>query len=318
MNIIKNILRLLILVISLIYCVSEAEAGDKNGTSSGSFLKISLIPRAASLGNSFAALNLGSSSLVYNPAGIFTDKLMDISVAHTDWFAGIDVNYLGVVHNSTFGSIGLSAIALSTGDMEITTPEQFQGTGEYFRASEFAFGAVYAKKISEKLIVGGSVKILKSYLFNDGYSASAFALDMGTLYKVSESLTFGVTLKDLGTDLKYISESFNLPTSISAGVTGTEFITENQQILWVLQGSKYSDSDEIYSMGIEYSYNNLLFIRSGYKHNSGNKFSMNNENFSFGAGFNFRISGYDIKTDYSYTNYKWLTGVHRISLQTGF
>jgi long-subunit fatty acid transport protein len=292
-------------------------AGEKTGTTSGAFLKISALPGIAAMGNSYSSLSLGPGSAAYNPAGIIGSNNFDFALSYTRWFADISNNFFGAVYNSRHGSFGFSLISLSTDDMEITTPNAVYGTGEYFKSSEYAVGLSYAEKMTDKLNLGATIKVIKSFLYNDQYSANAIAFDAGTIYNLNDKYSLGITLKNLGSDIKYINESNNLPASLSLGFSGRESFGGIHHILWALQAIRYSDSDEKYSFGIEYNYNSVLYIRTGYQFAFGSESESNAENISGGIGINYYIYDLLMKLDYSYTNYKWLSGIHRISLQVG-
>ncbi len=290
-------------------------AGEKTGTTSAAFLKINPLPIISAMGNSYTSLFLGAGSMACNPAGMAAKKDIDMILSYNKWIADISNSYLGFVYNSNYGSFGISVTSLSTDDMAVTTPENALGTGENFKASEYAFGLSYSQKFTDKLSLGLTVKAIKSYLYNNLYSDAAFAFDIGTIYGLNEEINFGIALKNLGTDVKYINESYNLPASLSIGLSGIKWLNEENRLLWAVQVLRYSDSDENYSIGLEYGYKNTLFLRAGYKFAFGTENGNNTENISCGLGFNQDISGFLFKLDYSFTNYKYLPGVHKFSLQ---
>lgn len=293
-------------------------SGEKTGTTSANFLKISPLPKIVSLGNAYSALNIGSGALVYNPAGACINNSFDVSLSYNKWFGDISNNYFGVVYKSNVGFFGISILNISTGDIEITTPEKYNGTGYYYNAKEFLFGLTYSDYFTDKLQFGITTKFIKSYLFKNIYSSSTFALDIGTIYNFSNNYTFGITLKNLGNDIKYINESSNLPTSLSIGFCGNENVNNFHNFLYAIQLLRYSDSKEIFSIGFEYGYNNILFMRIGSHFIIDEKQDNQVEKFSTGFGINLTINKIYLKLDYSYSNNKWLSDVHRISISLNF
>lgn len=289
-------------------------SGEKTGTSSANFLKISPLPKIVSLGNAFSSLNLGSGSLAYNPAGICTNNSFDVSLSYNKWFGDISNNYFGAVYKTNIGFFGISMINISTGDIEITAPDKYDATGYYYNAQEFLFGLTYSDYFTDKLQVGITTKLIKSYLFKNFYSSSTFALDIGTIYNFSNKYTFGITLKNLGNDIKYINESSNLPTSLSIGFCGNENLSIIHNFFYTIQLLRYSDSNEILSLGFEYGYNNIFFMRIGSQYLIGERQDNQVERFSTGFGINFTINKINLKIDYSYSNNKWLSDVNRISI----
>ncbi|MFI5253780.1 MAG: hypothetical protein ACHQQQ_15280, partial [Bacteroidota bacterium] len=130
----KGMPRALALVItSLVLLWSTGRSGNRSGTVSGEFLKLPLDARAVGMGGAEVAVAEGVSSIGFNPAGMMSVANYGFSASYTAWFANIQYSYFGLVKNmGGLGSIGVSAIMLSTDDMPVTTPAYPEGDGEYF------------------------------------------------------------------------------------------------------------------------------------------------------------------------------------------
>ena len=72
-----------------------------------------------------------------------------------------------------------------------------------------------------------------------------------------------------------------------------------------------NDNSDNVSTGVEYCWNNMLFLRGGYKLN------VAEQNYSFGAGFNAPISFANITVDYSFSNFEKLGSAQRFSISLG-
>ena len=77
-----------------------------------------------------------------------------------------------------------------------------------------------------------------------------------------------------------------------------------------------NDNYEAINAGIEYSFNNMLFLRAGYK----SLFQKDSEEgFTLGAGLNYRLmSTVVLKIDYAYADFGVLENVQRFSLGLRF
>ena len=69
-----------------------------------------------------------------------------------------------------------------------------------------------------------------------------------------------------------------------------------------------NDNSENISLGAEYGWMKMIFLRGGYKLN------VEEQSYSFGGGIAAAISGVAVGVDYSYVAYTNLGGVHRISM----
>jgi hypothetical protein len=211
------------------------------------------------------------------------------------------------------GTVGVSVTLLATDDMDVTTPQRPEGTGERFRASDYAFSVAYARQVSDKFMVGINAKIIQSYLYNTEIGASTFAFDVGTLYDIPILKSrLGVSLNNIGKDLQYLSEPYSLPTSLRFGVLVDVFNEENHQFKTTLQIARNNDAAEQYNVGGEYVFSSMLALRGGWK------FAYDVEDLTAGFGTNLSLMGITGKLDYGYNNFKYLPGTHSVSLEILF
>ena len=133
--------KIIILLLAVII-QTAGTAGDfsKVGTVSAQFLKIGVGARAMALGGSFTALANDVSTLYWNPAGITNLNGFSFAVSHTEWFADISHDFAGVVYPlSSSDIIALNVVALNTGEQEVTTVTQPEGTGVFYDVSDLAY-----------------------------------------------------------------------------------------------------------------------------------------------------------------------------------
>lgn len=299
-----------LLVLALMVVVTPLQAGNRSGTVSGQFLKLPLDARAVGMGGAQVAVANGVSSIGFNPAGIMAVPDYGFGATYTQWFANIQYSYFGLVKNmGGVGSLGASVMMLTTDDMVETTPAYPEGTGQTFRASDYAFSVCYARQVTDQFMVGVNGKVIQSYLYNTEIGNATFAFDIGTLYDIPVLRSrIGVSLTNIGRDLKYINETYSLPTALRFGILVDMFKEENHSLVSTLQIARLNDADEQYNLGMEYTFNTMFALRGGYK------FAYDQEDFTGGFGVRLNMLGMDGSFDYGYNNFKFLPGTHSFTL----
>jgi hypothetical protein len=301
--------------VALVLLSAVTTAGNRSGTVTGQFLKLPVSARAAAMGNALVSLAEGPISLAYNPAGTLSVKTFAFGGTYQKWFADITHSFFGAVANlQEWGTVGAGVTLLTTDDMAVTTPAFPEGTGEFFKASDYAFTVSYARQISEQFGLGLNAKYIKSYLYNSEITSSSVAFDIGTLYDVPILRTrLGISVNNLGKDLQYINEQYSLPSSLRFGSRTTLLDGSDGHLLYAaFQISRPNDADEQYNIGAEYIYQSMIALRTGYR------FNYDTENWSGGIGVSLQSLGIEGTIDYSYTNYKYLPGTHMFSTEIGF
>ncbi len=286
---------------------------ERPGSTDAQFLKIGVSPRAAALAGAYISIADGAEATYYNPAAISRIKNMDLCFTHTEWFAGINHEFAAAVKNfGTLGTFGLSVIALYTDEMKVRTPLQPDGTGETFYAGNYKFGLSYARFLTDRVTFGGTLNFVHMSLYSD-FKANAVSGDIAVLYVTDfRGFRFGMKIANFGSEIKYVNESYPQPTNFQFGLSMNAIQTENQVLLAGFSAIKPNDGKPLGQLGVEWSYNHLLFLRGGYE--------LNHEvaTYSFGGGLNWRVSSYQLRVDYSYSDYSLLGGTHRIGLGFGF
>ncbi len=302
------------IILLLLFVVARSEAGNRSGSVSGQFLKIPINARAAGMGNAQVPLAEGALSIAYNPAGILSVQDVSFGGSYNAWFADITHSFFAVAANlHEWGTVGVGVTVLTTDDISVTTPAFPEGTGELFKASDYAFTLSYGRQISEMFALGLSVKYIKSYLYNSDLKANTIAFDIGTIYDIPDLRTrLGISVTNLGKDLKYINEQYSIPTALRFGARTTIYEEEGQKVFAAFQVGRPNDADEQYNVGVEYTYHDLVSLRTGYK------FNYDTENWCGGLGVSLVSLGINGSLDYSYTNYKFLSGTHMFSTEIGF
>ena len=282
--------------------------GQRAGLATFSFLKNDMSPRSAALGGASVAVNTGGFATFSNPA--FSADLTGINAAYSSYIvgAGIHQGFLSVVYptNNT-AAYGLSVNFLSSGDMDVRTEFQPDGTGQTIQASTVGIGFTYSKRLSDMFAFGTTIRYINESLAE--YKNNTFTIDLGFAYQTDwKDLSFAVMLQNFGgnSTLKgdYLEVDFNrsgvpLESYVSASVFRLGFslvpIQRDQySIAFDFELQHPSDNAENFRLGAEFEYMKLFFFRAGYKLNvEGHTWPV------FGAGVKTHLGVHALKIDYA-------------------
>jgi len=302
------------MVAATILAGAAAMAGNRSGTVTGQFLKLSTSARAIAMGGAQVAVAEGVNSMAYNPAGILAVGNYGFGASYTQLYADIQHSYFGGVKNIPgLGAIGVNVVLLSTDDMAVTTPAFPEGTGENFRASDYAIGISFARQVTDQFRVGVNGKLIQSYLYNSEVGTGSFAFDIGTLYDIPVLQShIGVSLTNLGKDLTFVNETYSLPTALRFGVLVDVLKDETNSLVTTLQITRVNDADEQYNLGAEYVFNGIVALRGGWK------FAYDQEDVTAGFGVKLNSFGVNSMLDYAYNNFTYLPGTHTVTFEVMF
>lgn len=297
---------------------------ERSGTSAMTFLKIGVGARSASLAGAYTATATDAFALYHNPAGIAFNDKDSFGFAYRQWVVDFKHSFFGVTkHIDAINVLGVYLITLGTDSFEITDEYNPTGTGEMFDYSNFAAGLTYAIRLTEYFSCGITAKFAQENL--DDLKMRAGMIDLGTFYQTDYYGTrFAINMSNFGGRIKpggdflyktvsgeWIAkeyQSFSSPTVFKISAAFDPITSENSKVTWVTQLNHPTDNAENIAMGVEYGYQDLLFVRGGYLFNS------QVENFSVGAGLKLEMGGFKGLLDIAYTDMKELGGTNVFSL----
>ena len=329
------VMALLVPVVSVAQFATPTEGFNNNGTRAGQFLKFAVGARAAAMGGSFAAVASDGSALFWNPAGISNLENNEVHLTHVDYLLDINFDFAGlVVPLGKNHHVGFSLAALTMDDEPQTSEADPDGQlGITWSASSFAIGMTYTRTISDRFSVGITGKYVQENLVNS--SAKTLAVDIGSLYDIGYSgIKIGMSMSNFGGKLKLGGRdltqknvdafpgvggnagqpadlqvnSWSLPLNFRVGLSLELLRRESSFLLLAADFNHPTDADERLNFGAEYTLNNRLFVRGGYKVN------YEEESFSAGGGVNLPITSYNLIIDYAFSDFGILGDVHRFSL----
>jgi len=273
------------------------------------FLKLGIGARAASMGEAYVAVADDASATYWNPAGLLGIENNDVSGTHNEWIQDLRHEFVAFGAKRGRHGFGVSFIGLYTDDIEARTAQgDFDG---HFGYSDNAFAASYAFQATSVLGLGGTVRYVRESIVGttDGdFTLDGFAFDLGGTWQTPVSgVSAGAVFRNLGSQLSYDFEeagSFDLPTALQAGLAYRR--PDNRDGILTISADMLSarGDDTSVRMGAEYAWRGQYLIGAGYK--SG----LDNENVSFGAGYE---NG--VRVHYAFTPvYSDLGNSHRLSL----
>lgn len=339
----KKFFIFIILTGILIPNYSFAQQVTKTGTTAAKFLSIGIGPRALAMGGAYTSLANDASAIYWNPAGIANTDQFQAMFANTALFAGITLNYFGLVLPAgDIGNFGLSATAVNYGSMEVTTENLPDGTGEQFSPASYAFGITYARPITVDFVVGATVKLISENIYHS--NATGIGFDIGTIFttpfygvRFASSITnFGTKMQMSGNDLlirynvdqtragsdntvdaNVATDQFDLPLRLQIGLSKDFLFMENQRFTLAVDGIVPNDNNEWVDVGSELAlFDEMISLRAGYKA----LFLVDSqEGLTLGVGFKYKRAGFiDIGIDYSYQKFTYLGGVNSFGITIKF
>jgi long-subunit fatty acid transport protein len=309
--------------------------GQRAGISAFQFLKIGVGARGVGMGDAFVAVVDDASALYWNPAGLALTSGNEVLAAHTAYVADIQHEFVGVTYHLTeTDALGLSVSSLHMDDMEITTETQPLGTGRYFSFGDVGVGLSYGRRMTDQFSVGATVRYVEETM--DILKMRSVMVDLGTYYWTGlGSARFAVVITNFGADVMPVGslselnaqqdssgQSFSLPTVFKLGFAMEPWTVDDQRITTSIQLNHPNDNAEHVRLGVEYAWQNTVFVRAGVKRTIGQKLlgedETSAESYTLGTGFRLATGVTTVQADYAYADFGRLGAIHRISLTLSY
>lgn len=300
--------RLLRHCLALVYYFCSVNILYASGITSAEFLKIGVNARAVAMGGAFVSIADDASSIYWNPGGLAQLKNAEIAFTHNIWLQNVTYDYMAFVCPLGAGSIASSITYLSTG--KIQGYDLYGIKTNEFTNYDFIGSIAYSHKLADSIFIGLSLKNIYEKL--DDESSLAVAVDAGSVCRFDD-LSFGIAIQNLGTAMKFVSESFQLPMNVKIG--GSYRLLSNSLIV-ALDVNFPRGSNTNISAGGEYNYHIDDFMLSGrLGYNTATSRELSSiAGISTGIGLAFK----GILLDYAWVPFGDLGQAHQISLSYKF
>ncbi len=341
--------RVLFTLLILCFLGIEAFGGGHNraGTSGAPELRIPVGARYLAMVGSPIASVTGLEAIYWNPAGIdFSPSDANALFSHRSYIADMNMVYAAVSGRlGDFGSVAVSFRSLNIGEINVTTMEQPDGTGQVINPNYFILGLTYSKKLTDRISIGFGLNLINESI--DRVAASGFSFDFGVQYKDLfdvPGFALGVVVKNLGsslefdgnglyvdgqstigvrgpTFLKIDAASAELPSEISLGLSYEKNFNEDNKITisTTFQNNNFTYDD--YKIGLEYGFKDIFYLRGGYLFSPQSTDETPNifQNYALGVGLNLKqFSNVDLSVDYAYLPVEFFDGNHVFAISFGF
>ncbi len=303
--------------------------GQRAGTASATFLRIGVGARAVGMGETFVAVANDPSAIFWNPAGLASLQRREVALHHVEWPADVTYEHaVLIVPSRRFGgSVAVQLGVLATEIVE-TTELQPYGTGRTFSYSDVVAGVAFARRWTDKLLVGTGIKWVREDLGSQvgGPTTNAVLFDVGSIYylglgsvRIATSLTnFGPALRPTGTYLSPYDgstaqyDAFDPPLVFRYGLAFEPIENDVQRLTTAFEVNQPADNEQLFKAGVEWLFRGTFALRGGYN------FRADALKLSAGAGYLGEFGGYRGALDYAYTDGGFLGAVHRVSLGVRF
>ncbi len=313
------------------------------------FLAISPDARSSGMGDAGVAISPDANAVYWNPAKLaFLESDFGLSLSFTPWLSTVvddmSISYLAGYKRIAEGqTLALEMRYFDLGDIQTTNI--LGDLGNLISPREFAIGATYALRLSEKFSAGLTARFIHSNLLSGavinnsaGRAGISAAADIAVFYTTDVMLgaregtwSFGADISNIGPKITYLSESTAdfLPTNLRFGTALTTDLDPFNKLTFALDINKlmvptpvinangrinprndrgllsgmfgsFGDapggfSEELQelmiSAGLEYWYNDLFAVRTGYFHENVNKGAR--RYFTAGLGLRYQVFGVD-------------------------
>jgi hypothetical protein len=326
----------LLVVLLILGLPSLAHSGEfsRVGTAGAQFLKIGMGARYVAMGEASVACVNDAYAMYWNPAALTEISSSNLVLTNVDWISDVQLNHASFGKAiDDYSAFGVSLTALTMGDMDVTTVQEPEGTGETFTASSYALAAGYARKFTDRFSAGISGKYVWERISEE--TASGLALDFGTLFLTGfRSLRIAMNISNLGPEMKlegpeldsYYNpdpgnpnydnvkaklqvDPYDLPLTFRFGMAYDLIDAPESRLIVAVEAKHPNDNVQQARFGGEYIWRETFSLRGGYKLN------YEEEGLTLGGGMKVK-AGKDTRLDVSYAwaEFSRLSSVHRFSL----
>jgi hypothetical protein len=267
---------------------------DRSGQAGASELLINPYVRASGWGNVNMARVRGVEALWGNVAGAAFTQGTNVELVWTDWLRGTGTSVIALGFTQKVGAsgaLGLQVMSMTFGEVEITTTQSPDGGIGVYKPNMLNFQLSYSKAFSNRIYGGLAVKLISESIAD--VSGIGIAIDAGIQYVTGEreQLAFGIALKNVGPKMKFSGDGlslralipgqeslftleqrsmpFEMPAQLNIGLSYDFLLPAENRITLAGLFVSNSFSKDQFTAGLEYSFRDILQLRSGYTYEQG-------------------------------------------------
>lgn len=313
----------------LVLTLAAAPAGAQSagaGTSGANFLELGQgSARAMALAGAYVGLSEGSDALTWNPAGLAASQQRELAFSYLRYVQGVDspvyLAYAQPIGRTTWGA-NVGYMTDSGFDIRNAQGIQQQNASAVVRDGYATIGAARSF-LYEKLYLGASLRGIHEEIV--GSVHNSIAADVGSLFRATNALTFGLALQNFGPSASTVARTVRA----GAALRMNDFLTTSVEIDDASDvGSHFAIGGE-FQLPEEYLDIGQVSLRMGYQTVDSYGQSFNNtlkalkldqaSGFSFGFGlYTSEAFGYGLSLDYAFVPYGALGTVDQISFKLKF
>lgn len=254
--------------------------------------------RALGMGGAFTALSNDAGAVYYNPAGLGSLDLQEVSFSHEFLFEKTSYDVASWVYPiGEQAGLGFGVMRLGTGDLE--RRENFINTGS-FGYSTWQGLLSYGRRLEDHISLGLSIKLVSQTM--DSFSDFGIGGDLGFKAHIYRGLNLGLTVHDaIPAELKLDSIAESTPLSVTAGLALRDVrIRTGVMATLAADVEAHEDRSARVHAGLELVALEQYRLRLGY----------DRDNLTFGAG----LQQKKFRVDYAFKLLDELPESHRFTL----
>ena len=313
-------------ILLIITLCSFVFSGGKVGTSIFRWAEVETGTRAVGMAGSQVASGNNISAIPYNPASLGFVEKSQIFVSKASYLAGISHNTIAYgtkVSPSDF--VGVHLYYLDSGSMAESDEDGL--TGQTFKFTGLALRVAYAKQMTDRLKLGGNIKFLRETTTSADLSMSSIGFDIGSNFDTGiYGMVLGMCISNFGPEGRYIGDGldivdedggednqketqyFPMPLTFRVGLKNDVWEKNASRLTISMDAINPLDYELYGMMGMEFVWNDLVFVRSGMH------LGHDTAGFTFGGG----VSWNNIALDFAYADYAILESTWQAGLSFKF
>jgi len=254
-------------------------------------MKVEAGARQAGMGGASVSLTTEPNAAFYNPAAAAGTGKFTVSFGHNEYWENIRLEtgyFMGNLSDRTSLHGGIRYAAVDNMESRVIPSAE---PDALFSAYDVSFKSGIAYQVNEQMALGIAMGWFIEKI--DVYRGSAFNVDIGALYMLSQDVNFGASVTNLGSTLSLAlygqesTEGISLPTTYRAGGS-----YRYDRYLGAVDAVIVDDEFHL-NLGAEAALHEYVSLRAGYMVNYDTK------NFTAGASF----TRHNVTIDYAFVPY---------------